>query len=392
MRRFAPVVALGIAGLLAAEGAACRVYDESLLIAGTDAGPDACSATCGAKCVDLATDPANCGQCGKTCPGACVAGACAAEVLLSARSAPHAIAVDATQIFFAEYNAVQVVAADKTGANPQTISGQAIYADALVIDANYAYWTTNNDIVGAIGATFKNGTGSAQIARNVPSPAAIAIDGNANVFFGTGPTNKAPGCAVSDYANRVMKCPITGCIVTGCPTSGGPSTVLTDSAPITGITIAGTTLFVVSRTGKAIKECALPACSGITSYTGAIGGPTDVAVTADSIYVTDADAGAILRCDRNTHACTAIATGLDQPWRVAAFATDLYFTAYAKGAKDAGGLYRCALPACGGGPKKLAAATGAWGLAVDTTHAYFTEEGSAGGTSVDGRVLRVARQ
>ncbi len=368
----------------------CTVYDKSLLVEASDGGPDACSGTCGGKCVDLSTDPNNCGTCGKACTGACVGGACAADVLLEGRAAPHAIAVDSTQIYFAEYNAVQVVAVDKAGKNAQVLSGQAIYADALVIDASYAYFTTNNDIVGAVGAAFKNGTGAVPVARNVPSPASIAIDGNANVFFGTASPNKAPGCVASDYANQVMKCPLSGCIVTGCPTSGGPTTVLSESAPITAITIEGTNLFVVSRQGKFVKQCTLPTCTGLVSYTGTFAGPTDVAVTADSLYVTDADGGAILRCDRTTHACASVATGIDQPWRAAAYANALYFTGYGKGVKGAGGLYRCVLPACGN-VTKLAAGNGVWGLAVDNTNVFFTEEGTTGGTSSDGKISRVAR-
>jgi hypothetical protein len=46
-----------------------------------DAGPDACcnGTTCGATCVDLTTDPNNCGACGNVCAATdtCVAGACA---------------------------------------------------------------------------------------------------------------------------------------------------------------------------------------------------------------------------------------------------------------------------------------------------------------------------
>ena len=48
-----------------------------------DSGPTDCPAdTCGERCVDLSTDPLNCGSCGRTClipeaDAACLAGACA---------------------------------------------------------------------------------------------------------------------------------------------------------------------------------------------------------------------------------------------------------------------------------------------------------------------------
>lgn len=70
-RMMGTVVALGFAGALIAAG--CGNSDNSLV-----GGSCAVSYTeCSLRCVDLQTDPDNCGACGVACPqGACVSGMC----------------------------------------------------------------------------------------------------------------------------------------------------------------------------------------------------------------------------------------------------------------------------------------------------------------------------
>ncbi|CAN5395813.1 hypothetical protein BH09MYX1_BH09MYX1_25040 [soil metagenome] len=387
MRSFAPFAfAVALASVCA-----CNVYDPSLLDP-TDGGGDACT-TCGGKCVDLTTDPTHCGACGKTCKGTCAASTCQADVLLDGRNAPHMIAVDDTQVFFTEYSAVQITAVDKlTGQNLVVVAGQAVYPEALVLDATDVYWTNANDLVGGIGKAPKTG-GGAQLGKSLPTPSAIAMDGSGFVYVTTGPTNKAPSCASNAYTFSVVRCPTSGCFVqTGCPTSGGPEVVLTDTSVPSAIAIAGTTLYLASRTGRYIKSCTLPACSDLTEFPNStLSGPTDLVVTADALFVADTDGGNVLRCDRVTKACVPLAGKIDQPWRMAASGKDLYFTAYGRGVAGAAGLFHCALPDCKGAPQKLASGTGLYGVAVDATNVYFTEEGSTGGSSLDGRVLRIAR-
>jgi hypothetical protein len=73
-RAFRALAAAGAGGLTAMLGgtasAARRPKPECC--------PDAYPSLCGRTCIDLATDPSNCGSCGASCPsgGTCVAGTC----------------------------------------------------------------------------------------------------------------------------------------------------------------------------------------------------------------------------------------------------------------------------------------------------------------------------
>lgn len=374
-------------------GSACAVYDPSLLVP-ADGGSEACTATCGGACVDLATDPKNCGACGKTCSAGCTAGLCDADVLATDRAAPHAIVVDDTQAYFTEFNSVQVTSVDKaTGQNLSVVSGQAVYPEGIAIDPSFVYFTNSNDLLGSIGRSPKAGNGQMTVlGKSLPTPTAITLDGSGNVYVTTQTNNKATGCLPTSYASSVMRCPSTGCFVpTGCPTSGGLEVVFTDNAVPTAIAVSQTTIFAVSRVGKWLKSCSLPACADLAGFTGTFGGPTDVVATSEGVYVADADGGAIVRCDRTSKSCSAIATGIDQPWRLATDGTTLWFTAYGSAKKGAASVQSCALPSCSGGPKKLTAGTAFYGITVDAKAIYFTEEGSRGGTSLDGKVRRLAR-
>lgn len=381
---------------LAAWALGCNVYEPSLLGGTADGGSEACSSTCGGACVDLVSDPKNCGACGKTCKSTCTASLCDPDVVIDQRNAPHAIAVDATQAFFTEYSAVQITGVDKlTGQNLVVVSGQAVYPEGLVLDPTFVYWTNANDKVGALGRAPKipgPPPPPLPLAKSLPTPSAIALDGNGNVYFATGPSNKAPNCLATDYASAIVRCPTSGCYVAdGCPTSGGPQVVITESAPPSALVISGTTLYFASRSGKTLKSCTLPACSGLSGFPATLSGPTDVAISSDSVYVADADGGNVVRCDRVTRACAPIATKIDQPWRLAIDGNDLFFTSYGKAVKNAAGLWRCKLPDCAGGPTKLAAGTSFYGITVDAQNVYFTAEGSTAGTSLDGKILRLAR-
>ncbi|HSK02406.1 MAG TPA: hypothetical protein VK932_14235, partial [Kofleriaceae bacterium] len=65
------------------------------------------TAACGGTCIDVTSDPANCGGCGHDCLGAaCSAGLCLPETLAVVPNAPAAIALDGDDVVFATSGAI----------------------------------------------------------------------------------------------------------------------------------------------------------------------------------------------------------------------------------------------------------------------------------------------
>jgi hypothetical protein len=76
--------------------------DVALEAEAGDAGCD--GSICDATCVDMSTDPSNCGRCGHDCQGgACAGGACQPAVL-GVVDSPYALAINSTGIFISSGN------------------------------------------------------------------------------------------------------------------------------------------------------------------------------------------------------------------------------------------------------------------------------------------------
>lgn len=383
--------------------AGCGIYDPSLLTATvTDAGDagdapyDACTATCNGECTDILRDRTSCGACGRACEGDCDDGTCAATVLASSRLGPRGIAVDVSRFYIANHGSVTIESASKIdGSDPTVLAGQAVFPESLLLDGTDLFWANNSNIIGMVGRVSQTGGTSYKIARDLPSPTALATDG-ARFYAATGAPNQSTGCASTDYVNAIVTCSkSSGCYQTGCPSVGGPTVLYTDSVRLTGVVVSGSTLFWTSRQGKYLKRCTLPACASPETViaTGLLG-PTDVRVADGYVYVADTDGGSVVRCPimGQCAAPAVIVDGQAEPLMLAVDATSVYFTNFAKGVVGAGSVVRCRLPDCAGGPVVLAKNGNApWGLALDDAYVYWVEEGTAGENSSDGRVLRVTK-
>lgn len=101
--------------------------------------------SCGASCIDVTSDPANCGACGHDCQGgACQGGRCQPVTLESKQSQPEGIAVDADHLYWVEYGTDHIMMADKSGASAADLlylSGQNPYD--VAVDASTVSWTVN---------------------------------------------------------------------------------------------------------------------------------------------------------------------------------------------------------------------------------------------------------
>ena len=164
---------------------------------------------CGNACVDLQSDPAHCNACGRSCgAGGCVAGACDAtwSPVVATGTAPTALAVDATSVYWLETQAGRVMKAPKGGGSAaQLATGQSSPFD-LALDTTYVYWS--NRTGNAVMRIAKTGGGSPQLVVRATEPMHIATDGT-SVFFEQPPTavdagagTYAPGQALPPIVRR----------------------------------------------------------------------------------------------------------------------------------------------------------------------------------------------
>lgn len=154
----------GPATLSAADGSAAS--DGSL-----DASCTAGQMLCGATCVDLQTDPANCGRCGHDCcGGACDGGAC--QVLILAQSTPPCgkPAVDDSFVTWASGGTSAdgaILRVPKRGGAPFTLAPHQSTPWAVAVDADFAYWVTNGN--SGDGGVFKVPLDGGAVVAVVPS-------------------------------------------------------------------------------------------------------------------------------------------------------------------------------------------------------------------------------
>jgi hypothetical protein len=146
--------------------------------------------TCGSACVDLQSDPKNCGVCGHICVGNCSAGICeATQIFAAPSSAIHSIAYAAGAAFVATRDGSILHVSLADGAATTLAAGRDT-PSCIVSDADRVYWTegTSSAAASIVSVSRSGGdptvvvSGTAYADWSTTNERCLASDGT-NLFF-----------------------------------------------------------------------------------------------------------------------------------------------------------------------------------------------------------------
>jgi hypothetical protein len=177
---------------------------------------------CGNQCVDLNTDSSNCGSCGHNCENnPCDMGVCQASMIAQVTAGSLVLqwfAVDSSAVYWTQGTGSPPGVYFKAIAGNMMPNLLGITDDprGVVVDLNYVYWVDYTD--GSVNRSSLVGGSASQIALlpalddsgATPGPLALAVDGQ-NVYWvdfegGTiNMTSKSPGGAATQLASGRVK-------------------------------------------------------------------------------------------------------------------------------------------------------------------------------------------
>ncbi len=393
----------------------CNVYGPTLLVGdggdgGNDAPAEACTMQCSGKCVDTQTDKNNCGKCGATCETGCGGGACTPTLLAGGLYAPHGILINGSELYVANSGSIEVQSMSKIdGTGLKNYATSQLLPQRLVASPTTLFWTNDANNPSPAGGrveeeyfdgSYCNPQNQAlfcYIADNLPSPYGIAIQGDTLFITTTASTNSAGApCASDAYVNSVLTCSASnGCApTTNCATSGGPGVIASGQTQLAGITADATNVYWADTGAHTVRFCPQPTCGVPQTFVqlSSTAMPFDVFSDGKTVYTTDRS-GTLYACP--TTGCggkpTVIGSNIADPLLVTADSAAVFVTSYAKGAVGQGSIVGWGLP-CANGVTTIASGLNApYGITIDSTYVYWSEEGSQGQTSTDGAVRKIKR-
>ena len=332
---------------------------------GTDAGdaaPDALSCTSPqADCnnsvadgceTDLDTDPLHCGLCGRDCQGgSCNLGLCTPVTLWTeANATPTRLALDATHVYFVDFNGGNVRRIAKTGGSVELLAA-AQNATRIAVDSTHAYFT--NDQKSQVVRVPKTG-GATELLATLPQAAtSIALD--------------ATHVYVSETSN-------TGRIQKLLKTGGAPTILANTPWPI-GIAVTSAHVYWPSfENNGTLRRVPI---GGGTTETLDTNTDNGFAVAVDSANVywtvlgTGANKGEIRKLPLAGGTMEVLAAAQKGPRGIAVDATHVYWTN-----SDGGTVHRIAVDGSGAGVPTVIASGGVepLGIAVDSTSVYWADD------------------
>ena len=277
-------------------------------------------------------------------------GPVAPEIVSAAESAPETIVLDATSVYWTNYNSGEVRRIAKTaGAQATTISSIANTNPwGIAVDSQNVYWTEPNIQSGGTSTAVREAplTGGPATVL-VPDPATpqaivagagavywidpngvstVSVDGGAPQTF-AGASNVSDALAIDavnlywSTSDAVYQAPLSG----GTPTAIGPSAA--------AITVDTTSVYLALNDSLGVGEImSVPIGGGAQTAlaTGRTGGVVAIAVDADNVYWIEGSGtiqqGAVAAVPKGGGLTSVLATGLTDPSAIAVDDSGVYFT------------------------------------------------------------------
>jgi len=258
--------------------------------------------------------------------------------ILSPAAGPVAVTTDGASVVWVEPGAIRTCPVTGCGATaPAPLNASPFdepVVDAVGIDQTYVYWLSSE----LVQRCARTGCQQNEAFAELP-PGAVGTWRGLAVHGGVVYTNAR---------TAVYQCPVTGCDQT-------PATVFgsLDDFGGTPFTVDDTGLFI-SLTGEAYGTyyCPFGACSPTLGQPLSTPGGARLAATNGTVYMWDTLAN-ITSCPRTgcPGGATTLAAGQTKLTSIAADGSGVYWTT---SDGTTGGVFKCALPACAGGPISLA--------------------------------------
>lgn len=330
------------------------------------ASPKSCCVSSGVgSCIDLSSDPANCGWCGHSCGtgGTCGGGLCAPVTL--GQTAYSSIISRAGGI---------------------TVAGGNVYFSEYVASANNGYIEScstagcpGSPATATVVFTDGGNAGLGQIAYSANQNALYWGDFNQGRYYGyslmtnsllfQGSDGVVVGVATD--VSYLYLADFEGLAFAFNSTGGGFAHISSTLGYTQGVAVdSNDNIWVAARNNNIVAQCTLGGCPNQWTWTG---GPDFIAVAGGTPYVATQSTG-VYRCASLTDCSQANATQLSSQ-SLSNFSNDGNYAYFGSG----GAVQRCSLSAgCMSGPQTIASASGnvVW-TDVDSTWVYWlTDKGT----------------
>lgn len=301
--------------------------------------------------VELATNAAHCGACGRACGNdLCTAGTCGATVVMGNVAMPGAIAVRGTDIFVtSEVTNGSLLTCKITGcATPTVLVGGMNVPNAVDVDDTHLYFSSSdkflrrcerpacatpimfgNDSFSSItlraGVIFAVSEYNAYSARIAKADGGVTLLSTSNPLVMAVDSNNAFMAVDLGATSGILRCPVAGC-----SPYGSPPQVLRPSRDMRGIAVdtqyvywTETDTGQVLRMSKDMQGPVTPVAEGLTR-------PVDLALDAGFVYWTEDgtndDDGVVNSAPKAGGAPLVLARGQHHPHRLAVTAGRVFWT------------------------------------------------------------------